>query len=84
MLALVGEISSTSVSTLRAGSTVVAPNGDIKAEIETRNMIHVFIRELNTEYGSSGACFCNVSRCMFFSISACDDTRLSILISFSS
>jgi hypothetical protein len=74
MLAFVGVMSSTSVRTLRAGRTVVAPNGDINADMDTRKMIQVFILELNTEYGGPETCRCNVSRGPFFSRSNSWDT----------
>lgn len=82
MLAFVGVISSTPVNTLRAGSTVVAPNGEIKAEMETRKMIHVFIRELKIEYGGPDVCRCRVSRGPFFSTSASGDVSLATSGSF--
>jgi hypothetical protein len=75
MLAFVGVISSTPVRTLRAGSTVVAPNGEINAEMDTRKIIHVFIRGLKIEYGGPDTCRCNVSRVPFFSTSnSCDES----------
>jgi hypothetical protein len=49
IFALLGVISRTSVSTLSAGNTVVAPNGEIRADIDTRKIIQAFIRELKIE-----------------------------------
>ena len=77
ILALVGVMYSTPVRTLSAGSTVVAPNGEINAEMETRKIIHVFIPELNTEYGGPETCRCNVSLGSFLSRSKSGDTSLS-------
>lgn len=82
MFAFVGVMSSTPVRTLSAGSTVVAPNGEINAEIDTRKMIHVFIRELNTEYGGPDTCRCNISLGPLFSISISWDISLSCSASF--
>lgn len=82
MLALVGVISNTPVNTLSAGSTVVAPNGEIKAEMETRKMIHVFIRGLKTEYGGPDTCRWRVSRGPFFSRSTSGDASLATSGSF--
>lgn len=82
IFALVGVISSTSVRTVSAGSTVVAPNGEINADIETRKIIHIFIRELNTEYGGPETCRCSVSRGPLFSTSISDDVPLSCSSSF--
>ena len=48
MFACVGVMFNTSVSTVSAGSTSVAPNGEINAEIETKKIIQLFIPELNT------------------------------------
>lgn len=82
MLAFVGVISNTPVNTLSAGSTVVAPNGEIKAEMETRKMIHVFIRGLKIEYGGPDTCRWRVSRGPFFSTSASVDASLAASGSF--
>lgn len=82
ILAFVGVMSSTPVNTLSAGSTVVAPNGEINAEMETRKMIHVFVRGLNTEYGGPDTCRWRVSLGPFFSISTSDDASLAISGSF--
>lgn len=38
----VGVILSTSVKISKAGKNVVAPNGEIKADMDTRNTIHIF------------------------------------------
>lgn len=84
MLALVGVMSSTPVRTFKAGRTVVAPNGDIKADIDTRKMIHVFIRELNTEYGGPETCRCSVSCGLLFSKSSSCDVPVSCSIFLSS
>jgi hypothetical protein len=56
ILAFVGVMSSTSVRTFNAGSTVVAPNGEINAEMDTRKMIQIFMLLLNTEYGGPDTC----------------------------
>jgi hypothetical protein len=64
-----GVISSTSVKTVNAGRNVVAPNGDIKAETETRKMIHIFAPFDQTEYGGPETCLCNSSGRPFFSMS---------------
>ena len=48
MFACVGVMFNTSVSTVSAGSTSVAPKGEINADMETRKMIQLFIPELNT------------------------------------
>ena len=48
IFACVGVIFSTSVNTVSAGSTSVAPKGEISAEIETKKIIQLFIPELNT------------------------------------
>lgn len=82
MLALVGVMSSTPVRTLSAGRTVVAPNGEINADIETRKIIHVFIRELKIEYGGPETCRCNDSLGPFFSTSNSGDVSLSCSTSF--
>jgi hypothetical protein len=82
MLAFVGVMSSTPVNTLSAGSTVVAPKGEISAEMETRKMIHVFIRELKIEYGGPDTCRLRVSRGPFFSTSTSGDASLAAPGSF--
>lgn len=51
MFAWVGVMSRTSESTFKAGKNVVAPNGDINAETDTRKMIHIFIPLPKTVYG---------------------------------
>jgi hypothetical protein len=68
IFALLGVISRTSVSTLSAGNTVVAPNGEIRADIDTRKIIQAFIRELKIEYGGPEAWRCSVSLGACFSI----------------
>jgi hypothetical protein len=66
----VGVISSTSVKTLSAGKNVVAPNGDIKAEIETKKRIHILAPLPHIVYGGSDICLCNLPCCgPFFSAS---------------
>ena len=49
MLTCVGVMFNTLESTLSAGRNIDAPNGDIRAEIETRRMIHAFMPLLKTE-----------------------------------
>jgi hypothetical protein len=49
ILTCVGVISSTLDSTLSAGRNIDAPKGDIRAEMDTRKMIHVFMPLLKTE-----------------------------------
>ena len=73
MFAFVGVISNTSVRTLRAGSTVVAPNGEINADMETRKMIQTFIRELKTEYGGAETVRCSGGACFSTSTSSVSD-----------
>jgi hypothetical protein len=82
ILAFVGVMSSTPVNTLSAGSTVVAPNGEIRAEMETRKMIHDFIRGLKTEYGGPDTCRWRVSRGPYFSTSTSADVSLATSASF--
>jgi hypothetical protein len=48
MFACVGVISNTPVNTVNAGSNIEAPNGEMSAEMETRKLIQLFIRGLNT------------------------------------
>jgi hypothetical protein len=55
----VGLISSTPVRTFRAGKKVVAPNGEINAETETRNIIHILEPGPQMVYGGSEGCRCN-------------------------
>lgn len=54
-----GVISNTPVSTVSAGSTSVAPKGEISAEMETRKMIQLFIPALKTLYGGPEAVRCS-------------------------
>ena len=49
ILTCVGVISKTSESTLSAGRNMDAPNGDIRAEIDTKKIIQVFMPLLKTE-----------------------------------
>jgi hypothetical protein len=67
----VGVIFKTSVNTVSAGSTRVAPKGEISADMETRNMIQLFIPALKTLYGGPEAVRCSaiVSRGSVFSSS---------------
>jgi hypothetical protein len=51
IFACVGVISNTPVNTVSAGSTSVAPKGEINADMETRKMIQLFIPGLKTLYG---------------------------------
>jgi hypothetical protein len=71
MFACVGVISNTSVNTVSAGSTSVAPNGEISADMETRKMIQLFIPGLKTLYGGPDTVRCSavVSRGSVFSTS---------------
>ena len=82
MLAFVGVMFNTSVRTFNAGSTVVAPNGEINAEMDTRKMIQIFILLLNTEYGGPDTCRWRVSRGPLFSRSTSGDVSLSGPASF--
>jgi hypothetical protein len=66
----VGVISRTPVRTFSAGKNVVAPNGEIKAETETRNMIHILEPGPQMVYGGSEGCRCNSLICPFFSTSS--------------
>jgi hypothetical protein len=69
MFNCVGVISRTPVRTFSAGKKVVAPNGEIKAETETRNMIHILEPGPQMVYGGSEGCRCNSLICPFFSTS---------------
>jgi hypothetical protein len=57
----------TSVNTVSAGSTSVAPNGEIKADMETRKMIQLFIPAVKTLYGGPEAVRCSCSGSVFSS-----------------
>ena len=60
IFACVGVMFNTSVSTVSAGSTSVAPKGEINAEIETRKIIQLFIPGVKTLYGGPDAVRCSV------------------------
>jgi hypothetical protein len=70
MFTCVGVMWSTPVKTFNAGRKVVAPNGDIRAETETRKMIHIFAPFDQIEYGGPETCLCKSSGRPFFSTSA--------------
>lgn len=69
MFTCVGVMWSTPVKTFSAGRKVVAPNGDIRAETETRKMIHIFAPFDQIEYGGPETCLCKSSGRPFFSTS---------------
>lgn len=75
ILVCVADMLRTSERTFRAGRNVVAPNGDIKADTDTRNVIQTFIPELKAEYGGPETCLCSISSTLLFSTSiSCDST----------
>lgn len=77
ILTCAGVISNTSASKLSAGNTMAAPNGDIRADTETRAIIHILIPSLNTEYGSSE------TRCWITSGVTLSSTSISLSVATS-
>jgi hypothetical protein len=63
----VGVMSSTPVKTFNAGKKVVAPNGEINAEMETRRMIHIFDPGPQMVYGGSEGYCCSSLKSPLFS-----------------
>jgi hypothetical protein len=63
----VGVMSSTPVRTFNAGKKVVAPNGEINAETETRKMIHIFDPRPQMVNGGSEGCRWSRCKCPLFS-----------------
>jgi hypothetical protein len=70
MFNCVGVMSSTSVKTFSAGKNVVAPNGDIKADTATKNIIQIFAHGPQIVYGGPDICLRSSSGRAFFSASA--------------
>ena len=61
ILSCVGVICKTSDRIFKAGRYVVAPNGDINADTDTKKMIQIFILLLKTECGGPVVCLCRSS-----------------------
>jgi hypothetical protein len=69
MFVCVGVMWRTSDKTFTAGRKVVAPNGDIRAATETKNMIHIFPPGPQMVYGGPETCLSNEPDRPFFSTS---------------